>query len=328
LNIYGFTRIIDGTNKNCYFHEFFLRDQEHLLHKIIHIPTKKDATHPSRALIQLPDTTDSVVPDSSLGASNTRLLATMLHHGIQYRPGNVSDNQPEIDLERHIEQLRRVNRHYLCQAIQLEDAIDSHRDSLWSHPLASTTSNGALLSQIIENRPSLPMMAVDTDLMSVLAQLQAPIAVSLQPRLQPPISEWLRQQFNQPSTSTQSVTNALTQINQILSSPLESDLHTRLVVYLQQREALNRSQGLGIDLTLMSQLEPNLINQLSSLADRNASIQSRALEHPLNADSNDSRIDNAMSLFSNALGGLTGNVTSDSGRPVGRDGNVRRLPDR
>jgi hypothetical protein len=175
LNIYGFTRITEGANKNFYFHEYFIRGHEHLLDKIIRVPTKKDAPLVSRALTQRPDhelisDAKAAAPDSSANEAYTQLLTNMLHHSNQYRPGNGNDSQVESVLENeHIEQLRRVNRHNIREAIQLKDAINSNRNLLRNNLLSSATLNRASLLRIMENRPSRSMMIADTDLSLVLS---------------------------------------------------------------------------------------------------------------------------------------------------------------
>jgi hypothetical protein len=42
LNIYGFQRIPDGVDKNCYYHKYFLRGHPNLLQKIKRVPVKKN----------------------------------------------------------------------------------------------------------------------------------------------------------------------------------------------------------------------------------------------------------------------------------------------
>ena len=172
MNIYGFTRITDGADKNCYFHEHFIRGQKHLLHKMIRVPTKKDALYPSRSLTQLPDFEmkpdgNDAVPDTSVSEAYARIPPTMLNYCNQYRPGNFLSAS---DLERHIELLRGTNLEYIRQTIQLQDATQCYRDSLLNSPPTTMTLNNALLLQIMQSRISLPMAS---ELSFALSQLQA-----------------------------------------------------------------------------------------------------------------------------------------------------------
>ena len=289
MNIYGFTRITDGADKNCYFHEHFIRGQEHLLPRIIRVPTKKDAVSPSRGLTQLPDFEmkpdgNDAVPDTSVSEAYARIPPTMLNYSNQYRPGNF---QSVSDLERHIEQLRRTNLEYIRQAIQLQDATQCYRDSLLNSPPTTMTSNNGLLLQMMQSRTSLPMAS---ELALALSQFAAPVAASL-PQLPNANSEWLRQQLN-PASMT-SVTLAPMHSNQTLSSSLQSDLRARLASSLQQVEPLNQSLDLLLDPIQLRYLDPLLISQLPSLTGTN--IQNRIQLNRYN----DERRRDTMSLLPN-----------------------------
>ena len=49
LHIYGFRRITKGIDKNCYYHEYFLRGHYHLIQKITRCPVKNGADPPTLA---------------------------------------------------------------------------------------------------------------------------------------------------------------------------------------------------------------------------------------------------------------------------------------
>ena len=276
LNIYGFTRITDGVDKNCYFHEHFLRGQERLLYKIIRIPTKKDAPCPPRVLAQLPDlelipVVSSSLPDSSTGEAYTRLPPAMLSRNIQLSHGNLPYSQTELDLERRIELLRRTNHQYISQAIQLEGATNSYHDTLLNNLPTNMTSKDALLLQMMQNGSSIPMAS---EFSLPLSPFQAPVAASLPHLHQFAPSEWLRRQISQASAAS-------------ITSQLKAELRTKLALYLQQRPPLGQGGDVMLDPVLMRYLDPHLLSQLPPLAATN--IQNQILEHQLNHDNDQSR---------------------------------------
>jgi hypothetical protein len=73
LNIYGFQRITNGIDKNCYYHEHFRRGCEHLLDRIQRVPVKKDVKFRS-----LSDPTMTDVYSSSHDVRDRRNSASMV----------------------------------------------------------------------------------------------------------------------------------------------------------------------------------------------------------------------------------------------------------
>ena len=314
LNIYGFTRITSGSDKNCYFHEHFLRGQKHLLHKIIRIPTKKDAPFLSRVLTQTPDF--DVMPavnetaDSSTSEAHPGLPIAMLNSRIQHLNSSADHVQADSDVERRIELLRRTNLQCTNETIQQQNAARRYRDLLLnSNPPTPAVSRDALILQMLQNRTS---MSAASELSLALSQFHAPVEAPLSLQTVP-LELLRRQQLNLAPTTALPL--GFSQSNQIRTSQFESLSAGRstLASLLQQQDPRNQARVLVLDpLRQMRYSDPLLLNQIPSVATR--SLQNQLLEHQLNRFDVERRL-NAMSFLPNAAGGLLTSVTGPSGRP-------------
>ena len=310
LNIYGFTRITHGSDKNCYFHEHFLRGQEHLLHKIIRIPTKKDAPSISRDLTHAP--AFNVIPainaeDSSTEAHSSLPIATP-NSRIQHQQSNVDDVQTEADVERRIKLLQRTSRQIENETMQQDGSSRRFHDlTLNSNPRIATTSNDALILQMLQNRAS---MSAASELLLALSQLRAQVEAPIQ--LQTAPLELLRQQLNLASTTAMPL--GFSQIHQIRTSQFDplSVAHNSIASLIQQPDPWNQARGLVFDhLRQIRHSDQLLLNQISSVATQ--SLQNQLL-YQLNRHDDGTRL-NPMSFLPHAAGGLLRSVTGPTGRP-------------
>ncbi len=165
MNIYGFTRITSGVDKNGYCHEHFVRGQEHLLHKIIRIPTKKDALSICRT------SNEKIPTDSSVEAYASVLSTVTIQSTVQHRNDHGIDVRSESgvdDANQLIELLRRSNRQAENQLLLRDDASSMYGQWLLNsnRPMTSVPHEASLL-QMIQSRTSISM---ENDLSLALSQ--------------------------------------------------------------------------------------------------------------------------------------------------------------
>lgn len=237
LHIYGFQRITKGVDKNCYYHEHFLRGHYNLIHKMTRCPVK-NGVYPLTVSTAKPQPDFYSMPAMPALSPNTKTSQCVSEDSFNDRPPECTGKN-------------RLKPPLVSQFIQSH--ITDSRNARSNNAALSTIESAVSTSTPLHTEPSnffatfSPPAPVDPSLMSLLERLKGMVAA----------------QNETVSTQGNYTTNIISQnhqenLNAVTSNQSEANILSRISVQAEQNRILLHS--------LINQSQSNLQQQHSSSA--------------------------------------------------------------